>query len=491
MRQKEKGEMEKTSVSVVTIILCTTLLTMLLAVPLCTRQAQASPTTVVVTTNPLWTDTGLSIANGDTLDIKASGIWAAWISYGWLGPDGVEVAPDGAPFDRFYSGANWSELIAFVGPNPYQGHWGDSSFFPQPHGYWAIGSSRQFTSNETGELWLGLNDDAVSEGTGDNAGSVTASVTPAYYLTVQTSPPGVNSPTGAGWYDDGTYASISTPQDVDIVSGSSRYDFRGWHTGDISEITDPSALSTTVFMDKNKTVTADYVIQYYLTVQTSPLGVNSPTGAGWHDSGTSASISTPRYVVKVPGVSRFSFAGWTTINMSEIANPSSLSTTVLMDKAKTVTADYVVQYNPTASFTWSPPMPRATKTVTFDASASTANTGTIVSYTWDFGDGNTTTFMYPTITHRYAVSKRYNVTLTVLNSVNLTGSVTEHVKITHVTDIDMNGVVDVSDLTPVVAAFGSYPGNSRWDPACDMNADNIIDVYDVSYVSHFFGWHDP
>jgi PKD repeat protein len=148
-------------------------------------------------------------------------------------------------------------------------------------------------------------------------------------------------------------------------------------------------------------------------------------------------------------------------------------------------------YNPTASFTWSPPMPRATKTVTFDASGSTPNAGTIVSYTWDFGDGNITTTTSPSITHRYSVSERYNVTLTVLNSVGLTGSVTERVKITHLADVDMDGAVDVSDLALVVAAFGSYPGKSGWNPACDMNEDNIIDVYDVAYVCHYFGWHDP
>jgi len=194
--------------------------------------------------------------------------------------------------------------------------------------------------------------DGTSQGTGVNPIDVhmnaphtaTAHFVLQYHLTVQTSPPGVNSPTGEGWYDTGSSAPISTPQYVDIVSGSSRYRFNGWTTTDMSEITSPSSTSTTVYMDKAKTVTANYVVQYYLTVVTSPPGINTPTGEGWYDGGTSASISTDPYVDIVPGSSRYRFDGWTTGTMSEIAVPSSTSTTVLMDKAKTVTANYVIQY---------------------------------------------------------------------------------------------------------------------------------------------------
>jgi thermitase len=160
-----------------------------------------------------------------------------------------------------------------------------------------------------------------------------------------------------------------------------------------------------------------------------------------------------------------------------------------------------VLVSPVANFTWSPPMPRAMKTVTFNASSSTPNGGTIVSYSWDFGDGNTTTTTNQTITHRYAVSKRYNVTLTVLNSVGLTGSITRSVKITSLADINMDGKVDIIDVAMVTAAFGSYgpdraypgsPPSPRWNPVCDVNGDNRIDIYDVAYVASFFGWwRDP
>ena len=62
--------------------------------------------------------------------------------------------------------------------------------------------------------------------------------------------------------------------------------------------------------------------------------------------------------------------------------------------------------------------------VTFDSSGSTGN---IVSYSWDFGDGNTSTEANPT--HTYQVANTYNVTLTVTDATNAT-SVTQPQAIT-------------------------------------------------------------
>jgi hypothetical protein len=73
-------------------------------------------------------------------------------------------------------------LIGYIGADPYQGHWGDGSFFPQSTGYLYVGASDQFSSDKSGKLWLGMNDSAATgfNGAFDNSGSVTAqiSVTP-------------------------------------------------------------------------------------------------------------------------------------------------------------------------------------------------------------------------------------------------------------------------------------------------------------------------
>jgi len=127
----------------------------------------------------------------------------------------------------------------------------------------------------------------------DTYHTATAHYVIQYYLTITTSPPGVNTPSGEGWYDGGTYASISTDEYVDIVPGSSRYRFNGWTTAYIDEIADPSSTSTTVYMDKAKTVTANYVIQYYLTVKTDPAGLVTIPGEGWYDECTPVNLEAP------------------------------------------------------------------------------------------------------------------------------------------------------------------------------------------------------
>ncbi|MGI8573092.1 MAG: PKD domain-containing protein [Solirubrobacteraceae bacterium] len=65
---------------------------------------------------------------------------------------------------------------------------------------------------------------------------------------------------------------------------------------------------------------------------------------------------------------------------------------------------------PVASFTVTP-APAGSPTA-FDASASTVKYGAIVSYSWDFGDGNTATTSTPSATHIYSNPGQYTATVT-------------------------------------------------------------------------------
>ena len=78
---------------------------------------------------------------------------------------------------------------------------------------------------------------------------------------------------------------------------------------------------------------------------------------------------------------------------------------------------------PTASFTHS----ATGLSVDFDASASTDSDGTIVTYAWDFGDGNTGSGV--TASHTYAVDGTYAVQLTVTDNGGATGASSQNISV--------------------------------------------------------------
>jgi len=82
-----------------------------------------------------------------------------------------------------------------------------------------------------------------------------------------------------------------------------------------------------------------------------------------------------------------------------------------------------------ASFTYSPTSPTVGQNVTFDASNSYAPNGTIVSYSWDFGDGTSTIETVPTTTHVFWNASIFEVTLTVTDGSGHTARVTNAVKV--------------------------------------------------------------
>jgi hypothetical protein len=207
-----------------------------------------------------------------------------------------------------------------------------------------------------------------------------------YYLTVN-SP--YDTPSGSGWYDSGTtaYASLANG----VVSGGTgiQYVFTSWG-GDASGTN--YAQSDGITMNGPRTATANWKTQYYLTVTTSPLGVNSPAGQGWYDSGVTAHVSTAQYVDIVPGSSRYRFDSWTG------ATGTYADATVYMDAPKTATANYVVQYKLTVST--SPggltPQPAVSLSSGYTTGDGYYDTGSVVSidpnspagYTFDHWSGD-------------------------------------------------------------------------------------------------------
>jgi hypothetical protein len=138
------------------------------------------------------------------------------------------------------------------------------------------------------------------------------------------------------WWDSGSVHTYTYQSLLVVTPNAKQY-----------VLTGTSGPSSPITVSGATTVTGNYKTQYYLTMATNPSSVTTPTGAGWYDPGSVATVSTQAYVDITPGSSRYRFTGWTTPDMTEITSPTSSPTTVLMDKGKTVTAAYATQYNVT------------------------------------------------------------------------------------------------------------------------------------------------
>ncbi len=133
-------------------------------------------------------------------------------------------------------------------------------------------------------------------------------------------------PEGAGWYQEGKTANISS---VSLIEEARiKHIFTGW-SGDYKGDT-PTA---SVNMSSPKTVTANWRNEYLLTI-TSPYG--EPIGAGWYKENETATIS----VVPIKGIIiRHIFTGWSGDFSGDTA-----TATLTIDVPKDITANWRTDY---------------------------------------------------------------------------------------------------------------------------------------------------
>ena len=169
-------------------------------------------------------------------------------------------------------------------------------------------------------------------------------------LTMAVSPAGGGTTTpavGAHTYNEGAVVNIS-------AAPAAGYTFVSW-TGDVA---DPNAASTTVTMDADKTVTANFTtITHDLTIAVNPAGGGTtlPT-FGLHTYAENAVVN-----ISATPEAGYAFVSWT----GDVADPNAASTTVTMDADKTVTANFVDDLPPETTITQHPEDPSLSTLASF------------------------------------------------------------------------------------------------------------------------------
>jgi len=196
-----------------------------------------------------------------------------------------------------------------------------------------------------------------------------------YLLTMSVQGTGnINPPAGAHTYDAGTVVNIT-------ANPGTGWRFDGW-SGDVAE---PTSATTTVIMDSDKTVTANFSeLPHSLTISVNGNGTTDPApGTHTYAAGTVVNITAN------PGTG-WRFDGWS----GDVAEPTSARTTVTMNSDKMVTANFSKASQDFGPFTfsistgsgfWNISSIKAGDRVQFDFQV----TGAAVSYSVIDPNGNT------------------------------------------------------------------------------------------------------
>lgn len=127
---------------------------------------------ITVQSNPLWTDTGITLTGSAGSIFGASGAWD-W-GTGSVGPNGsfVGVGHESWIPDEWIQDGMHGKLIGYVGAavDPR------TSVLPGDPGLFLVGTGTVDLFGRVGRLWLGFDDDRISSNVGDNSGFVTVNV---------------------------------------------------------------------------------------------------------------------------------------------------------------------------------------------------------------------------------------------------------------------------------------------------------------------------
>jgi uncharacterized repeat protein (TIGR02543 family) len=169
--------------------------------------------------------------------------------------------------------------------------------------------------------------------------SITATFVAVYDLTISSTAGGsVTLPgEGAFTYDAGTVVSLT-------AAPASGYHFVNW-TGDVGTIANVNVATTTITMNGDYSIAANFVAVYDLTISSTAGGSVTTPGEGTfiYDTGTVVSL------VANP-LSGYYFVNWTG-DVGTVANVNTASTTITMNGDYSIAANFVAVYDLTISST--------------------------------------------------------------------------------------------------------------------------------------------
>ncbi len=151
--------------------------------------------------------------------------------------------------------------------------------------------------------------------------TLTINITQTYTLTITGSPAAGGTFFGGGVYAPGTVVTISE-------TANPGYRTNGWGGPDGSAAAAPGSPQTTIVMNSNQTIVAEFVQQATLTVVAGAGG--TATGSGTYDLGASVPIGASP-------AGAYVFTGW---SGDGVADPNAAQTTVTMTGDETVTASF-------------------------------------------------------------------------------------------------------------------------------------------------------
>ena len=285
-----------------------------------------------------------------------------------------------------------------------------------------------------------------------------------------------STPSGALVYIDGQYAGY-TPRSLFVAQGFhqisvSKPGYLGWQAATliIGGITRTINVTLVPLSPANASPTADF----------SYSPINPPVGAWVHFDGSGSTDSDGSIVSYTwnygDGSIESGVARWHPFN-----SPGTyiVILTVTDDDGASDTMTQAVQVGPSnqapvATFSVDPANPMVSQWVQFDATASTDSDGSIVSYSWNFGDGHTDTELIGW--NAFAAAGTYTVTLTVIDDDGATDSTSHAIQ------------VGPSNQSPV-AAFSATPTNPMVDAWVQFDATASADS-DGSIVSYSWNFGD-